>query len=75
MVCDSASYQRRGWCRLEQFARMAVGDLRDMVLWEDGRLLEIGKDADWYRDSCEVFQGEFMDESDKNKIVETFLGL
>ncbi len=29
---------------------MAVGDLRDMVLWEDGRLLEIGKDADWYRE-------------------------
>jgi len=54
---------------------MAVGDLRDMVLWEDGRLLEIGKDADWYRDSCEVFQGEFMDDQDKDKIVETFLGL
>jgi len=45
------------------------------VLWEDGRLLEIGKDADWYRDSCEVFRGEFQDDKDKDKIVETFLGL
>jgi len=73
--CDSSTYQRRGWCRLEQFARIASGGLREMCLWEDGRLAPIKDNARWYQDSCEVFQADFTFESDKGRIVETFLGL
>ena len=31
---DAATYRRRGWCRLECFARMVGGGLQGMYLWE-----------------------------------------
>ena len=38
-VCDTASYQRRGWCRLEQWARMSVGGLAHVYLSNEVGLL------------------------------------
>ena len=58
----------------DQFARMAVGDLRDMVLWEGRRLLEISRNRLVPR-LVRGLPGGVRIESIKNKIVETFLGL
>jgi hypothetical protein len=36
LTCDAATYQQRGWCRLEQWARMAAGGLDDMYVYAEG---------------------------------------
>ena len=33
--CSLMSYQRRGWCRLEQLARMSMGSVHNMFVFED----------------------------------------
>jgi hypothetical protein len=73
--CNAETYQRRGWCRLEQWARMTVGGLHDMYLHEDGQLMKIEDKPIWYRLSIQVFQGDFTVEADKYSLVDTVMGL
>jgi hypothetical protein len=74
-TCDSASYQRRGWCRLEQWARMTVGGLHDMYIHEDGKLQKIEDKPTWYGQSIRVFDGDFTVDSDRDCLVDTVMGL
>ncbi|CAK0800331.1 unnamed protein product [Prorocentrum cordatum] len=73
--CNSATYQRRGWCRLEQWARMIAGGLQDMYIYEGGNLEPISDKAHWYTASVKVFEGDFTVASDKHRIVDIVLGL
>jgi len=76
-VCDSESYQRRGWCRLEQWARIAIGGFVQMYLWlgEENRLEALVNKPKWYHDSVHVFQGDFTQEGDKKILVDTVCGV
>mmetsp|Transcript_81678 Transcript_81678/g.221273 ORF Transcript_81678/g.221273 Transcript_81678/m.221273 type:complete len:821 (-) Transcript_81678:1114-3576(-) len=73
--CNSQTYSRRGWCRLEQWARMTVGGLKDMYLYEDGNLEPLLDKPHWYTASVKVFEGDFTVESDKHTIVDPVMGL
>ncbi|CAK0903450.1 unnamed protein product [Prorocentrum cordatum] len=73
--CNSATYQRRGWCRLEQWARMTVGGLRDMYIYEGGNLEQLLDRPHWYEASVKVFEGDFTVEADKYNIVDPVMGL
>ena len=74
--CDATSYQQRGWVRLEQWARMTVGGLRNMFIFDDNKnLVAIEKRREWYLDSIHVFKAHFTDPSDKPKLVDTGIGL
>jgi hypothetical protein len=73
--CNSDTYQRRGWCRLEQWARMTIGGLHDMYIHEGGQLVKIEDKPNWYLQSIKVFQGDFTVEADKYKLVDTVMGL
>jgi len=68
------TYQRRGWCRLEQWARMTVGGLQNMYIY-DGALHPISDSMAWYHDSISVMDGDFTDPNDRGKLVDTILGL
>jgi hypothetical protein len=74
-LCDAKSYQLRGWCRLEQWARMTVGGLRHMFLLEGSDLVPIIDQPHWYSNSICVFDGEFTNDADKPKLVDSVLGL
>ena len=57
--CNKESYARRGWCRLEQAARMAVGGLTNMFVYDDYRLIAFDSNDGWARDAVHVFEGDF----------------
>jgi hypothetical protein len=42
---DLASYARRGWCRLEQWARLAQHSTEHMYVCDGGRPHDISKDV------------------------------
>jgi hypothetical protein len=77
IYCNSETYQRRGWCRLEQWARMTVGGLNNMFLYEgaSSALVPLIDKPNWYETGVLVFEGDFTDEADKPKIVDIVLGL
>ena len=72
---DKETYQRRGWCRLEQWARMTVGGLQNMFLFQGGEMIALDGERKWYTDSIRVFDGDFTVDADKKKIVDTSIGL
>lgn len=75
-VCDAASYLRRGWCRVEQWAAMVASESTDhMLIYEGGELAPLGSRDEWISTSLEVFGGEFSYEGDKQKLVGMLLGL
>ena len=76
-VCDAHSYSRRGWCRLEQWARIAVGGLHHIYLHSaEGKPLKLIKDdAAWLQDSIFVIGGDFTMPDDKLKLVDIILAL
>uniref|UniRef100_A0A7S1FAU5 Tyrosine-protein kinase ephrin type A/B receptor-like domain-containing protein n=1 Tax=Noctiluca scintillans TaxID=2966 RepID=A0A7S1FAU5_NOCSC len=75
-VCNEETYQSRGWCRLEQWARMTVGGLTDMYIHcADNTLQAIADKPTWYTMSINVFDADFTVESDKLKLVDTVIGL
>jgi len=73
--CDADTYQRRGWCRLEQWARIAVGGFTQMYIWLGSELEPLENRPKWYTDSIHVFQGEFTDTNDKAALVDTVCGV
>lgn len=61
-------------CRLEQWARLTVGGLEKMFIY-DGTLKNLSDNPAWYRDSIRVFNGDFTVDTDKQKLVPTILSL
>jgi len=76
--CNYGSYSRRGWCRLEQWARLASEGTRDLFKWT-GEELELAFDEEHERqamvDSLMVCEGDFTVRGDIHKLVDTVLGL
>lgn len=75
LICDSESYQRRGWCRLEQWARIAVGGFSQMYLFVDDELELLLNRPRWLKDSIHVFEGDFTVIDDKYALVDTVCGV
>jgi len=73
-TCDHDTYAGRGWCRLEQWARMQDG-LQNMYLMRGGDLEPIADMAHWYEQSVKVFEGQFTVDTDKIKMVNICIGL
>ena len=75
-VVDVSSYQKRGWCRLEQWARLTVGGLQKMFIYIEGsEIKDLSENPAWYQDAIRVLNGDFTDERDKPKLVPMILGL
>jgi len=76
-TCDADTYQRRGWCRLEQWARIAVGGFVQMYIYEHtGAILEeLANKPKWFEDSVHVFDGDFTEPKDKYALVDTVVGI
>jgi hypothetical protein len=70
--CNLASYARRGWCRLEQWARMTAGFTGMYLATDSGfqpfEMMNVNS-------AMRVFEGDFTVSSDKNKLLCTTLGL
>lgn len=75
--CNPTTYLKRGWCRLEQWARFTMG--RDgMYLFGANRQLQVLDDEamdKWTRDAVLVFEGDFTKPSDKDRLFDTVLGI
>lgn len=78
---NKLSYQRRGWCRLEQWGHMCVWGSENMLFYdgEAGILRPLDDKeetgVDWYETSTLVFEGEYSFPDDKEKLVDVVLGL
>jgi hypothetical protein len=80
LTCDEDTYQQRGWCRLEQWARMAVGGMENMFVFQSDKeggniLIPMEEKPAWQRQSLHVFDGNFTKAEDKDKLVDSVLGL
>lgn len=74
--CDEETYQRRGWCRLEQWARLAIRGFNQMYLHTGSSVLEpLANKPKWLRDSIHVFEGDFTVVEDKHALVDTVCGV
>jgi len=71
---DAETYLRRGWCRLEQWAFIAINGTQQMYVYETS-LARIAERRRWIEESVNVFQGDFTLESDKAHLVDVVLGL
>jgi len=63
LICDTASYQSRGWCRLEQFSYVCTGKTESMLISTgDGtEAFEpyVSQPGEWKRQALWVLQGQF----------------
>lgn len=81
LVCNATTYRARGWCRLEQWARMTTGGLKNIYKFdgehttEDSSVVPVGNLTEWLRDAIDVMGGTFTYKEDKHKIVDIILGL
>jgi len=74
---DFDSYNRRGWCRLEQWARISQRSLDNMYLCSDGDFPFVGmsENPELFSMAMDVFRGEFTEDADRYKLVDTVVGL
>jgi len=77
LICDKATYQRRGWCRLEQWGHMCMWGMNEMYFYnmETGKNEALGEDAQWKYDSIMVFEGDYTNPDNKKEMVDVVLGL
>ena len=78
LPCNKETYSRRGWCRLEQWARIAVGGVHNIYLYQQKGepLRPIKKDAEWLQKSIFVCGGDFAKpDEDRPKLVDNLLAL
>jgi len=75
--CNLATYSRRGWCRLEQWAHLATAGTKHMYIADGGEqvLRDAADDGSWWRDSIRVFDGDFSYDEDRVTIVDSVIGL
>ena len=74
-VCGVDSYMKRGWCRLEQWARLCEGGAEDMYMYTDSGLEPLSDSPKVLKDATEVYQGVFTDPEDKTRLVDVSLTL
>jgi len=77
--CDLNSYVARGWCRLEQWARLTVGGLDGVYLYDGHGLHEYRAGSELMQQmlgaATDVFGGDFTVEKDRETLVDTVIGL
>ena len=71
---DADTYLQRGWCRLEQWAFMAINGSAQMYVF-DSSLSQLSSRRRWIEESVNVFNGHFTHEADKALLVDVVLGL
>ena len=76
-ICSQCAFAQ---CRLEQWARIAVGGFTEMYLYEGKGGAESGLELlankpKWIDDSIHVFDGDFTVEADKPALVDTVCGV
>jgi len=79
LLCNLDTYQRRGWCRLEQWACMVAGNM-DHVLIIDSLgsppRLPVDREWDnWWARAIHVFDGDFSHPGDRVGLVGIVTGL
>lgn len=75
-IYNNSSYLKRGWCRMEQWARMSHSGVDDMYLFEKEVLSSlVAQQETWVETVFRVFEGDFSNESDKWKLVVPMLEL
>jgi len=74
-VCSSKTYFQRGWCRLEQWARVSVGGLSGMYSYDGQSLREFATDPvslasneSWLDLAIRVCLGDFTDPEDRHRL-------
>ncbi|KAL1511077.1 hypothetical protein AB1Y20_005900 [Prymnesium parvum] len=74
---DVTTYLKRGWCRLECWAYLALNNaVRMYALTNDEEGLKcFAQNPDWFHCVLDVISGEFTVESDRMLLVDTILGL
>jgi hypothetical protein len=78
LPCNKETYSRRGWCRLEQWARIAVGGVHNIYLYQQAGepLRAVKGDAEWLQKSIFVCGGDFAKpDEDRPKLVDNLLAL
>ena len=67
VAVNGQTYLRRGWCRFEQWARLATGGLQDMYVYRSDSIerLSAREFEPWVEESINVFSGEFNVDSQK----------
>lgn len=74
--CNIETYTSRGWCRLENLARLCVGGTDGMFIYSRDNELKSVVDDDTLplNEIICVFDGNFSDPADKKKLVPVILG-
>lgn len=72
--CSPSSYLDRGWCRLEQWARMSGNGTDNMYCYTKDKLVDvnsggIGEDLNWLDTAICVFEGKFSRVSDQERLT------
>jgi len=78
LICDKATYQRRGWCRLEQWGHMMMWGMKEMYFHNaaTGKNEPLGDaDVQWKEDSIMVFEGDYTNPDNLYELVDVVLGL
>eukprot|EP00966_Prymnesium_polylepis_P114056 2635860-Prymnesium_polylepis.1 len=83
LVCNKASYGRRGWCRLEQWGHLCQFGMADMHYFNVRTLVSLDEkpknsleaEADWFMDSIMVYEGDYTNPENKKEMVDVVLGL
>ncbi|EOD09422.1 hypothetical protein EMIHUDRAFT_448355 [Emiliania huxleyi CCMP1516] len=82
-LVNAETYLQRGWCRLEQWAFLAINGAEQMYVFETA-LAHLSQRRRWIEESVNVFQGSlpspglpghFTHEEDKALLVDVVLGL
>eukprot|EP00316_Scyphosphaera_apsteinii_P021118 CAMPEP_0119324354 /NCGR_PEP_ID=MMETSP1333-20130426/62969_1 /TAXON_ID=418940 /ORGANISM="Scyphosphaera apsteinii, Strain RCC1455" /LENGTH=371 /DNA_ID=CAMNT_0007332037 /DNA_START=140 /DNA_END=1255 /DNA_ORIENTATION=- len=79
-LCNEESYMSRGWCRMEQWARLAVCGTKRFCRFDGASLIPLhsmGKEElmVYCSNAIEVFNGHFTMEDDKHELVDLCLSL
>jgi len=74
--CGLDTYCRRGWCRTEILAKVCSTGLKNMYVCSgDGSGAKPFEQQDFHNISINVYEGDFTDKSDCEKLVAPILGL
>uniref|UniRef100_A0A7S4EWI0 Uncharacterized protein n=4 Tax=Chrysotila carterae TaxID=13221 RepID=A0A7S4EWI0_CHRCT len=74
-MCNAVTYSRRGWCRLEQWARLIAGGVGNMFIFDGTELMQFAGIDKWLKSAVHVYDGEFACDSDRVNLVDTVIGL
>jgi len=76
VMYDLAAWKSRGWCRLEQWARITQHGVDEMYVLDGGETpRSVSEDFEMLAQSMHVFDGNFTVDEDKLALVDTSIAL